>query len=247
MSILRPFPRIFLPSRTKQDNIGLLKDERYISSSEKSSLLNAARIIIYDFKHLLDYIEPVEDNKKAYSHRIYELLLRTATEFEANCKGILIANGYEKEKGNFNIQDYHQINKLMKLDQYVVTTHLWNPIKTFRPLAEWESGHSLEWYKAYNEVKHNRIQYFYKANLDNLFTGICSLIVVLTAQFNSSISFISNTGFSLPLNNGEEISITNFTIKLPHFEDTEKYDFDYNNISNDGIDFDKYFIMQTRL
>ena len=247
MSILRPYPRIFLPSRNLRNTTGLLNDERYISSSERTSLLNAARIIIYDFKHLLDFIEPVEDNKNAYSHRIYELFLRTATEFEANCKGILIANKYEKKKGHFNIEDYHQINKLMKLDQYVITTHLWNPIKTFRPLAEWESGHSLEWYQAYNDVKHNRVQNFHKANLDNLFTGICSLIVVLTAQFNSSISFMSNTGFSLPINDGEEIYITYFTIKLPHFEDVEKYDFDYDNIRNDGNDFDKCFITETRL
>lgn len=246
MAITRPYPRVFLPNKNGRDNSGILNDNRYINSYERSSLLNAARIIIYDFQQLLDYIEPVDNNKQVYSHRVYELLLRTATEFEANCKGILLANGFEKKKGHFNIEDYHQINHFMKLDQYEVTTQLWNPTKSFYPLAEWGVGHSLSWYQAYNNAKHNRVQYFHEANLENLFNGICSLVVLLTAQFNSFISIMSSNGFSLPINEGEQIAISCFTIKLPHLTDSEKYDFDYDSIKNDGRDFDKFFIIQQR-
>ena len=47
-----------------------------------------------DLNEIFDFVEPSNDNTSVYSHRIYELLLRAATEFESNCKGILKANGY---------------------------------------------------------------------------------------------------------------------------------------------------------
>lgn len=56
------------------------------------------------------YIEPSDDNKDTYSHRIYELYLRTCTEFEANAKFILKSNGYNNAK---RILDYWKLNKAM--------------------------------------------------------------------------------------------------------------------------------------
>ena len=81
------------------DNDDYLSDVRYIDKQESASYVNAARIIVKDYYELMDYVEPVDANKSVFSHRIYELLLRTATEYEANCKGILSANGYSKKLG----------------------------------------------------------------------------------------------------------------------------------------------------
>ena len=95
MPYSKPFPRIFLPQKNKSimEADDFSSHPSYIDKRESTSLINAARIIIKDYKDLIDYIEPTNENKLVYSHRIYELLLRTATEVEANCKGILWANG----------------------------------------------------------------------------------------------------------------------------------------------------------
>ena len=47
---------------------------------------------------MIDYIEPTNENKFVYSHRIYELLLRTATEFEAGDVIGVYVSQYEDNK-----------------------------------------------------------------------------------------------------------------------------------------------------
>lgn len=70
-----------------------LYDERFACQAEMESLVATAHLIVRDLYEIFDFVEPCDANVVAYSHRIYELFLRTATEFESNCKGILNANG----------------------------------------------------------------------------------------------------------------------------------------------------------
>ena len=240
MPYSKPFPRIFLPQKNKSIMGAdvFSSHPAYIDPKEATSLINSARIIIKDYKDLIDYIEPTNDNELVYSHRIYELLLRTATEFEANCKGILLANGYAKR--HFNIEDYYKLNKLMKLDKYELTTQLWSPEKTFCPLSEWSTGHSLKWYRAYNNVKHNRYTNFYEATLENLFNGLCCLVTILAAQIPQCIGYLDGSGLIMTADNDNEIIINNFTIKYPLFADADKYEFDWGTLKNDLQPFDLY-------
>ena len=240
MAHFKPYPRVFLPRKNKKilENQDYLSDSRYIMKHESASYVNAARIIIKDYYDLIDYVEPVDANRAVYSHRIYELLLRTATEFEANCKGILLANGYSKT-GNLNITDYYKINSLLRLHEYEVYTPLWSPNKKTCSLSEWAIGPTLKWYQAYNNVKHNRFQCFNDASLENLFNGICSLIVILAAQFPNVIGDIT-TGCSFLAENDNSLSFGGFTINYPVFADADKYDFDWSIIKQDSLPFDHY-------
>lgn len=241
MSYKKPFPRVFLPSVNKSilEEVDYLLDARYVEKQESSSLVNAGRIIIKDYRELIDYIEPTDDNKAVYSHRIYELLLRTATEFEANCKGVLFANGY-CSRNNLSIIDYYKLNALMQLDKYEIKTHLWNPEKKFYPLAEWANGHVLTWYKAYNSTKHNRYKNFGEATLENLFNGICSLIVLLAAQFPNLIGYLNMDGLSFTADDDRELLTTLFSIKYPQLADTETYEFDWNDLKSTHQPFGTY-------
>ena len=65
MSYKKPFPRVFLPSVNKSilEEVDYLLDARYVEKQESSSLVNAGRIIIKDYRELIDYIEPTDDNK----------------------------------------------------------------------------------------------------------------------------------------------------------------------------------------
>lgn len=98
MAINKPYYRIYRPGirRNPVDNptSGYEHDTRFLSEAEKQSMIMAARLIVDDFERLFEFIEPHSSNENVFSHRIYELLLRTCTEIESCCKGILLANDH---------------------------------------------------------------------------------------------------------------------------------------------------------
>ena len=247
--INKPYPRIWRPSHNS--NIfsdlckGYEKDSRYIDENEKSSLLSAARLIIRDLEELWDYIEPCENHKNVYSHRIYELFLRTCTEFEANCKGILFANNYisDSTTSNLNITDYKNLNEAMKLSEYEVTYSKWTgELKRTKPFLEWGNTRytPLSWYQAYNQVKHNRYSNFHEANLKNLLKAINGLLCLLFAQFTTSISVIGHSGICVVPDELTEFDLEYFHIKTPQFSEDEKYKFNWETIASQPDAFSFY-------
>ena len=56
----------------------------------------------------------------------------------------------------------------------------------FCPFQSWAEGKSLEWYQAYNDTKHNRIECRDQANLRNLLSAYSALAIVLAAQFRDN-------------------------------------------------------------
>lgn len=228
--INQPYPRIFIPMVDDHviEPCPYVSDNRYVNPSESMSLINGARII--DFIKLSEYIVPVDANKDVFSHRTYELLLRVATEFEANCKGVLNANGYNPNR-HLNIQDYHKINTIMRLDEFEISTHLWYPHKTLRPLQEWSLGHTLSWYQAYNHSKHNRFTNFQEASLENVFTGICSLVVLLAAQFPERIGLLNGSDIRMSIkDNNDTIIVGDFSITYPHRDNSERCNFNWEQL-----------------
>lgn len=134
MTIPKPYKRIIRPFFGKSSfeySIGgnpsssdsHLLDSRY--ASDRISLIRAYHILEKDLMTLFDFVEPSNCNSKVFSHRIYELFLRASTEFEANCRGILIANNYPFKK-NYNIEDFFEINKHSRLSEYEIKVSIWN-------------------------------------------------------------------------------------------------------------------------
>ena len=200
IGVKKPYYRIY---RANQKNDGYILDKRY--ASDRYLLCRAYKILEEDLLKLFEYIEPSDENTNVFSQRTYEILLRAATEFETNCKQILLANGYKKPHGeNWDINDYKKIEKATKLSEYEVKLNIWNPSgKIFKPLASWSS--KLEWYQDYNNVKHDRSNHFQAAKLINVVNAVSAVWAVLYAQFcyyifepyNDSSGFISDdeTGF----------------------------------------------------
>ena len=80
-----------------------------------------------------------------------------------------MANGARPQSGHFTMTDYVELEKSSLLSKYIVTYDNWrqkNPKtqeleyrkKEFRPFSSFDQTISKApaWYKAYNEVKHNR-------------------------------------------------------------------------------------------
>ncbi len=239
MSLKKPYYRI-IRSGTDCD---YMLDKMY--ANNRFELCRAYDIIVNDFKKVFEYIEPSDINLEVYSHRLYELLLRAATECETNFTSILKDNGYnedEKEERNLNIIDYHLINISSKLSDYEVKLNFWKPTKILKPFSDWEESYKLNWYSDYNKVKHNRYNKFNNASFDNVLKAVAGLFVVLFSQFDiytfngyqdNNESSEDDDGFICT-----DRSI--FSIKKPEFLAGERYDFDWRNIKKENNPLNKF-------
>ena len=258
MTIKKPFYRIWRPVKDydwsnevcKLDEtavyptLGYLNDERFANQQEKKSLITATRLIMRDLNEIFDFVEPSNDNASVYSHRIYELLLRAATEFESNCKGILKANGYTgpREEKDWCVKDYFKISGAAKLSEYRITFERWATDQVYTPFTEWNPSRreTLSWYDAYNKVKHDRFANFTMANLDNLVKAVAGLLCILHAQYGEGMSVVGYNGNGVIDTDECLVETEMFTIHAPHFPENEKYDFIWDNIANEPDIFQKY-------
>lgn len=220
-----------------------IDDLRY--ATDMHILCRAYYIIENDLKKLFEYIEPCDDNNNAYSHRTFELLLRAATEFEMNCKEILLVNGFSKT-GKWNIEDYYKINVPSKLSNYRVKLNIWQPnALILQPFSSWSSTtyQPLNWYQAYNQVKHNRNTCFNEASLHNIINAIAGLFIVLFSQFG--VQTFSPFQKTYMYNDDDEDGIYGdgsmmFTVIPPQWLQDEKYNFDWTTIKSEPNPFIKY-------
>jgi hypothetical protein len=185
----QPYKRIARPFETPSGNfVGGQVDQSYLVQSgyatDRTTLIRGYHALESDLERLFEYVEPDDRNLGAFSTRTYELLLRASTEFEANCKAILTENGYSRAK-NLNMIDYSRIEGATHLSRYKLRLTVWaRSPREIQPLEQWSSGNPLQWYQAYNSVKHNRVADFHQANLKNAVDAVASLFAILFAQFN---------------------------------------------------------------
>lgn len=246
MSITKPYFRIMRPTVRKP---GMTSDDLYSEyildrrySADRFMLCSGYKILEQDLKTLFEYIEPSNDNLSTYSHRTYELLLRASTEFETNCKQILNANSYSSSR-SLNIIDYNKLNPAMRLSDYSVVLNFWRPgQKIIKPFDNWSISHTLNWYQAYNNVKHDRHINFHDASLENTIYAVAAVYTILFAQF-SVFSFNPYQQISMYEENddnsifmGESI----FSIKQPIWIDADRYDFDWNLLKGAANPFERY-------
>jgi hypothetical protein len=149
-------------------------------SLKRQEYLPVFKLLISDFQRICQFIEPTDDNLKTYSHRIYELFLRSCTEFESIAKDSLASVSYSKTK-NLNINDYVHLESYLGLERFEVGMLLWRPNRRFtKPFDKWTTNSpKLIWYQNYNQVKHNRNNDFQKSNLENLVLAISGLFVLM--------------------------------------------------------------------
>jgi len=252
MGITKPYFRIWRPLKGYKwtgrmfsngnpvPTTDYLGDDRFACQAEMESLVTTAHLIVRDLYEVFNYVEPCDANVAVYSHRIYELFLRTATEFEANCKGILKANGYTKAK--MNAEDYFKIVAVSRLSEYKVTFIRWATAKAFKPFSAWNSATytPLTWYQDYNSVKHDRYANFSKANFGNLMDAVAGLLCILHVQIGAEMDSACFEGFSTCQSDQKNVSNGTFTIHVPQFSDAEQYDFIWDIIKATPDPVQKY-------
>jgi hypothetical protein len=140
-----------------------------------------------DLRQLFEYIEPADANLAAFSFRVHALLMRVCIEVEANCKAILVENGYSVGRPtDLTMADYRKLEKTHYLSAYEIVLPDWRGTQNRRrPFAPWATTppSPLPWYQAYNASKHDRHGQFAAATFEHLLDAMSGLATLMSAQF----------------------------------------------------------------
>jgi hypothetical protein len=240
MTIAQPYYRIWRPMLNDDffQNDYVL-DPRY--ARDAIDLIRGYHLLERELFRLFDFVEPADANLECYSHQLYAILLKASTEFEANAKEILRANGYQKR--SLNITDYHKLQSATRLADYAITVPIWKGSqRTFRPFDEWKTGSSLAWYQAYNRVKHSRSEHFESASLENVAKGVAAVLAITFAQFGIS-AFDPYHDVGSFQSNGNLLSHSACLLSLEPpktWTPAEHYDFDWEALNLTASPFQRY-------
>jgi hypothetical protein len=98
-------------------------------------------------------------------------------------KSVLEANGTNGE----STRDYVKLASAMKLGAYKVDFSNYPWFAPLRPFEKWgtstNTSKDIEWYSAYNQVKHNREAHFGEATLRRAFEAVAASFIMLCAQY----------------------------------------------------------------
>lgn len=150
-------------------------------SSNKYDLTRMYKILEEKIINLFKYIEPNIENCETYSYEISSLLVSVCIEVENCFKQVICYNS--NAKGRLNIKHYRQLDPLLKLSRYEFK-FIPSPEWIFKPFDAWRNGKvTLEWYKAYNAVKHDRSSNLAIATLEHLLNAFAGLYALHLSMF----------------------------------------------------------------
>ena len=160
------------------------------NTSEYNEQIASSRVqlvsLLSKLNQIFQTIHPSDDNMNSYGHEIRNLLILSCTEVEAQLKGVLEANGYNKDR--YKTTDFVKILPAMKLNEYFIKMPSYPSIKHSSPFKNWKASsptQSLAWYNAYNKTKHDRENNFSKANLQNTIDAVSAVFVLFFAQYGA--------------------------------------------------------------
>jgi hypothetical protein len=132
-------------------------------------------------------VHPSKDTFSTFGHDIRNLLILACTEVEAHWRAVLLANGYTKPEKYLNRKDYIKLVLPMRLSEYSISFPFYPWIDPIKPFEKWSSADitsdGLNWYDAYNLVKHDRENNFKSATLENAFLAVSACAIMILAQF----------------------------------------------------------------
>ncbi len=121
------------------------------------------------------YIEFHPKNFATYSTELSKLLLSSCSEIDVVMKEICATVAPAARRNNVDAwaDVVNQSNDLSSLLSEEVTIDRFN--LSFKPFENWSNGQSPFWWKAYNKVKHERVNNFDEASLNNVLFALSGL------------------------------------------------------------------------
>lgn len=131
-----------------------------------------------DLEQLSRYIEFHKDNFKCFSIELARILLASASEVDVVCKQI--CKNIKNNSRARSIDKYQEIitEKYPDLNSFSVEIPRYG--LTLNPWSNWKTpNNSPDWWKAYNNVKHQRHNRYNQANLMNTLNSVAALFTIV--------------------------------------------------------------------
>ncbi len=151
-----------------------------------------------DLEKVSRYIEFTKNNYDTYSVELAHLLLASSSEVDVVMKALC-----KKEEPQAEIRDINDYKKIVRkklpevleekvfINRYSLTLHPW---------VNWKQKNAHpDWWHSYNKVKHERSNYFQKANLKNVLNAMAGLLVIVFYFYK--IKYFESKGY--PFNKKE--------------------------------------------
>lgn len=134
--------------------------------------------IVQDLENLSRYVDFSEHNSQTYSIELVRLLLSICSEVDVVCK-VLCRPFVSSGKKPGKIDEYRKvlIAQYPQLPDIVVSASKHS--LSFRPWESWNKSINPDWWRAYNDVKHERDSFYHQATLWNVLmaaSGLCVLV-----------------------------------------------------------------------
>jgi len=146
-----------------------------------------------DLENLSRYIEFSNANLGTYSIELTHLLLSASSEVDVIMKQLCSLISPNQPANNINnyksiIQESLPtfINEEIAIDRFGLT---------FKPFENWTGTENPNWWRSYNNVKHQRNNCFQEANLQNTINAVGALL--LTVVYYYKFAFSNEAGHDI--------------------------------------------------
>ena len=197
-TILAPgqfYPRIARPSAQQPSDVPRIPVIRHSDTDFIAIARSQLTALMRQLDLICQTVHPSEDTFNTFGHSIRNLLILACTEVETHWRGILAANNFMKDQ--YNTTHYVILPDAMRLGDYAVAFPSFPWLGPIRPLEGWgtsgKPSQDLSWYAAYNAVKHNRENEFHRATLRRVFEAVSASVIMMVAQFGSTVGLGRNT------------------------------------------------------
>ena len=160
-------------------NVNIQEDLNFSTIELRRSKKDLA-ILIQKLQEILLYIEPSLEGLKTYSHKIKELLILACTEVENSFKFYKLGN-------NERTSDYVKLLDFIDLKKYKISLIGYSNNYKCCPFENWNNTkptQSLPWYHAYTEIKHDSLNNFNLATLENCINAISAKLILFTILYS---------------------------------------------------------------
>lgn len=213
-------------SQCETSFIECYKDLPINNFQEYSNQLRQLEIILDDMAEVFRVVAPHYEQRNVYGHAIRNIIILACTELDARMQNILANNGVNPNRKYFEMKDYFKLNGPLKLDEYELSFNRYGDLRTFSPFSTWENDKQLDWYQAYNHIKHNREKNFSEANLLNAINAIMAYAIILIAQYGYRNDLWRETvGKIIHVEKEPRWDLEDFYIKSPESQRAVSYPF----------------------
>jgi len=143
--------------------------------------------LVADLEQASCYVEIANENFETFSLEFTRLLLGTGSEIDVVAK--LLCSQYCSAAKCKNIDDYRETLKKWAPGICDVEVAMPRYNLTFVPWEDWKTDKNPDWWKAYNNVKHHRDQFYKEANMGGCLkalAGLCVLVAYLYYEERTS-------------------------------------------------------------